>query len=263
MQERDDASTLILRDDPDFIVELSEYLDVLSSSARLRILKLIEKKPKDARTISSEIETSYENTKKHLDKLLGIGVIRREAGLGKPTSKGVHPVWEYSLVPGSLEGIVRSLGIFGNLPVASVDRNLSERLKAVRGKISEELIGSVPFLMVNGGAENGKVHLLQEKRTRIGRTDPEGKPEAGDIILAEDYRAVTRVTKPHAVIVREGSSLVFQDCSSTGGSTVNGVQVQPEKKVLLHDGDLIELARGISGVRLLLTVPGSVDKGTR
>ncbi|MDD1676967.1 MAG: FHA domain-containing protein, partial [Methanomicrobiales archaeon] len=219
---------------------------------------------KDARTISSEIETSYENTKKHLDKLLGIGVIRREAGLGKPTSKGVHPVWEYSLVPGSLEGIVRSLGIFGNLPVASADRDLSERLKAVRGKISEELIGSVPFLMINGGAENGKVHLLQEKKVRIGRTDPEGvSNEPGDIILAEDYRAVTRVTKPHAVIFREGSSLLFQDCGSTGGSSVNSIPATTGKKVLLHDGDLIELARGITGARLLLTVPGSVDKGSR
>ena len=45
--------------------------------------------------------TSYENTKKHLDKLMSIGVIKKEAGLGAPTSKGIHPVWQYSLVPGA------------------------------------------------------------------------------------------------------------------------------------------------------------------
>jgi DNA-binding HxlR family transcriptional regulator len=264
MQERDEASTLILRDDPDFITELSEYLDVLSSSTRLRILKLIERRPKDARTLSSEIETSYENTKKHLDKLLSIGVIRREAGLGKPTSKGVHPVWEYSLVPGSLEGIVRSLGIFGNLPVASVDRDLSDRLKAVRGKVSEELIGSFPFLLVSGGPDDGKVYPLHENRTRIGRFDSRADPQSpGSIVLAEDYKAVTRVTRPHGLFIREGNTLLFQDCGSTGGSTVNGVRAEPGKNVLLHDGDTVELARGISGVRLLLTVPGSVDKGAK
>ncbi|MDD1673640.1 MAG: hypothetical protein LUP99_04440, partial [Methanomicrobiales archaeon] len=69
------SETLLGTGDIDFLQELSEYLDVLSSSVRLRILKLIEKKPKDARTISHEIETSYENTKKHLDKLLSIGLI--------------------------------------------------------------------------------------------------------------------------------------------------------------------------------------------
>ena len=54
----------------------------------LRILKFLEKKPRDARGISKEIETSYENTKKHLDKLLSIGVIKKEAGLGAPTQRG-------------------------------------------------------------------------------------------------------------------------------------------------------------------------------
>jgi pSer/pThr/pTyr-binding forkhead associated (FHA) protein len=159
---------------------------------------------------------------------------------------------------------VRSLGIFSNLPVASISRDLSERLKGVRGKIAEELIGSVPFLMVNGGVENGKVYLIQEKSIRIGRADPGGgPPRGGDIALAEEYRAVTRVSKPHAELVREGSSLVFRDCGSTGGSLVNGTPANPEKGVVLHDGDIIELGRGISGVRLVLTLPGSVDKGSR
>jgi predicted transcriptional regulator len=53
---------------------------------RAGILKLVERKPRDTRTISHEIETSYENTKKHLVKLLSIGLIKREAGVGKPGS---------------------------------------------------------------------------------------------------------------------------------------------------------------------------------
>jgi hypothetical protein len=121
------SETLMGAGDIDFLQELSEYLDVLSNSVRLRILKLIEKKPKDARTISHEIETSYENTKKHLDKLLSIGLIRKEAGIGKPTSKGVHPVWEYSLVPGALEAVTRNLALFSNTPITSDNRVLSDK----------------------------------------------------------------------------------------------------------------------------------------
>ncbi|MFY9800056.1 MAG: winged helix-turn-helix domain-containing protein, partial [Methanoregula sp.] len=94
MNPADKSPTIIVHDDSDSLKELSEYLDVLSSSARLRILKFLEKKPRDARAISKEIETSYENTKKHLDKLLSVGIIKKEAGLGAPTSKGIHPVWE-------------------------------------------------------------------------------------------------------------------------------------------------------------------------
>ena len=70
MDPADKSPTIIVHEDSDSLEELSEYLDVLSSSARLRILKFLEKKPRDARGISKEIETSYENTKKHLDKLL-------------------------------------------------------------------------------------------------------------------------------------------------------------------------------------------------
>ncbi|MDD4137275.1 MAG: winged helix-turn-helix domain-containing protein, partial [Methanoregula sp.] len=88
MDPADKSPTIIVHEESDSLEELSEYLDVLSSSARLRILKFLEKKPRDARAISKEIETSYENTKKHLDRLLSIGVIRKEAGLGAPTSKG-------------------------------------------------------------------------------------------------------------------------------------------------------------------------------
>jgi predicted transcriptional regulator len=90
MVEKSDSDTIMRAEGFDFLEELSDYLEVLSNTARLKILKLIERGPKDARTISHEIETSYENTKKHLDKLLSIGLIRKEAGVGKPTSKG-HP----------------------------------------------------------------------------------------------------------------------------------------------------------------------------
>ncbi len=85
-----------------------------------------------------------ENTKKHLDKLLSVGIIKKEAGLGAPTSKGIHPVWEYSIVPGGLEAIIRNLGLFSNTRVQIVGSEISRRLEEVKNTLSKELLGTIP-----------------------------------------------------------------------------------------------------------------------
>ena len=126
--------TIILESTADDYSELSEYLEVLSNSQRLKILKILEKGPREVRKIASEIDTSYENTKKHLDKLLSTGLIRKEAGLGEVTSKGVHPVWKYSLVPGAMEAIVRNLGIFSNMRINLVNPELRQKAGRTEGK---------------------------------------------------------------------------------------------------------------------------------
>jgi predicted transcriptional regulator len=258
MDERDVTETLLVKEDPDFVEELSEYLDVLSSSARLKILKLIEKKPCDARTISHDIQTSYENTKKHLDKLLSIGVIKKEAGLGKQTSKGVHPVWEYSLVPGSLEAIVRNLGLFGNMKITMIDRDLGDKIRSVRGKISRELAAVSPTISIMGGPDDGKILILKGDRIRVGRADPEnqeGYEEGRDVVLSEEYKAVTRISKPHGIITGINGKWQYEDCGSTGGTYINNRRLEEKKKTALHDGDVLELSKGLQGARLLFTLP--------
>lgn len=242
--------------DLDFLQELSEYLDVLSNSVRLKILKLVEKRPKDARTISHEIETSYENTKKHLDKLLSIGLIRKEAGIGRPTSKGVHPVWEYSLVPGALDAVTRSLAIFSNTPLSPDHRVLSDQLRDVWGKFSQEF-GPFPALIVMGGEVDGAIYFLKESIISIGRVDPAAIATPGVSLVAfpDPYRAVTRVSRPHARILEERGRYYIEDRGSTGGTFVNSERVEEGKKVLLKDGSLIELARGPQGIRLLFVLP--------
>ena len=129
----DTARTIVLEEVPDYYSELSEYLEVLSNSQRLKILKLLEKKPRDVRTIASEINTSYENTKKHLDKLISTGLIKKEVGLGQQTSKGVHPVWKYSLVPGAMEALIRNLGIFSNINLHLADSESEETARGGQG----------------------------------------------------------------------------------------------------------------------------------
>jgi DNA-binding transcriptional ArsR family regulator len=258
MNAADKSPTIIIHEDADSLEELSEYLDVLSSSARLRILKFIEKKPRDARAISKEIETSYENTKKHLDKLLSIGVIKKEAGLGAPTSKGIHPVWEYSIVHGGLEAIIRNLGLFSNTQVQIVGTEISHRLDKVKNTLSKEVLGNIPTAMVLGGPDDGKVFMLKDDHIRIGRIDAEKKTDTiseNDIILSEGYTAVTRISKPHGRFVREKDGWYIEDCGSTGGTRINHQRLEKNTKIRVHDGDLIELAKGISGVKILIIIP--------
>ncbi|HTY51643.1 MAG TPA: FHA domain-containing protein [Methanomicrobiales archaeon] len=259
---RDGASdTIAGLPDRDLIDELSGYLDVLSSNARLRILRLLATKPMDATAISREIGTSYENTKKHLDRLLSIGLIRKEAGIGRETSKGVHPVWEYSVVPGSLEAIIRTLGVFSNLRITALDRDLDRQLSSVKGGVSGVLLGERPMVILMGGPEDGKGFTLGDGETRIGRRDP-GLPGAGDpardIILGDAYQAVTRVSRPHAKI-RVGGGVFFEDCGSTGGSSLNGTKLAEGEGARLRNGDVLELGKGNSAARLILAIPPALD----
>ena len=257
----DDSRTLILDIDNDDLQELSEYLDVLSSSTRLKILKVIERSPKDVRQISAAIETSYENTKKHLDKLMSIGVVRKEAGLSRPTAKGVHPVWKYSLVPGGLEAITRSLGLFSNLKLTLTDSVLAKKLAGVRETFSGEFSGQPPVVILLGGAEDGRVFALAGDIIAVGRADSGAPERAGEaIVLGEEYAVVTRVSKPHARLTRrrgDGAWLI-EDCGSTGGTFVNGTPLEAGTRRELHDGDLIELAKGAPGATLVFVVPGGV-----
>jgi len=260
MNPADESPTIVVEGAADSLEELSEYLDVLSSSARLRIVKFLEKKPRDARAISREIETSYENTKKHLDKLLSIGVIRKEAGLGAPTSKGIHPVWQYSLAPGGMEAIIRNLGLFSNTRVQIIGGEISRRLDSVKETLSKEVLGNIPAVIVMGGSDDGKVFRLRKDVIRVGRIDVEREGDTGgesDIVLPGQYTAITRISKPHGKFIREGNGWYFEDFGSTGGTQLNNVRLEKQVPVLLHDGDLIELAKGAFGAKLLLIIPKS------
>jgi len=258
MNPADKCPTIIVHEDSDSLEELSEYLDVLSSSARLRILKFLEKKPRDARAISKEIETSYENTKKHLDKLLSVGVIKKEAGLGAPTSKGIHPVWEYSIVPGGLEAIIRNLGLFSNTRVQIMGSEISRRLEEVKNTLSKEVLGNIPTAIVLGGPDDGKVFMLKQNQIRIGRIDPENQAAFSpddDIVFSDGYTAVTRVSKPHGKFLHNNEGWHIEDCGSTGGTTINNKRLEKNTCISIHDGDLIEFSKGVFGVKLLMIIP--------
>jgi DNA-binding transcriptional ArsR family regulator len=248
-----EKKTIAIASDPVFVEELSEYLEVLANPLRLRILKFIEREPKEITAIAEHTGMSYQNTKKHLDRLVGTSLVQRGAGFGRETDRGIAPVWKYSLAPGALEDLTRTLGVFSSIATPLGYREIADRIREVKTSLHEGGDAGGPVLYVIGGVADGKSFILHNERIPMGREDPDNSPggSEGMVILPDEYRAVTRVTRPHAVLVRTPDTWAIEDNASTGGTFVNGVRLDPLKTTPLASGDVIDLSVGTSAARLL------------
>jgi DNA-binding transcriptional ArsR family regulator len=248
-----EKETVSISSDPGFLQELSEYLEVLSNPVRLKILKVIEKEPKEISEIASRIDTSYANTKKHIDQLVHIGLVRKEAGFGRETAKGIHPVWKFSLAEGSLSGLIKNLGVFSRINIPMGYGEIQKTLNSVREAVLRESGTDFPALHLVEGKGAGRTFLLKSARVQIGRIDPDSpsRPGEGDIALPVEYVAVTRITKPHAIVTRSGSVWQIEDRGSSGGTYLNAALIPPLHKTPLKNGDIIDLAMGEDAARFL------------
>ncbi|WFN33597.1 FHA domain-containing protein [Methanogenium sp. S4BF] len=281
MQNNDPMNeTVVAADDPEYYADLSEYLNALSNPTRLKILKVLEAGPMELREIAGHIRTSYENTKKHMVKLLNTGVVQKKAGIGRCTSKGALPVWKYSLVSGGMESVIRNLGFFSNIDVRITGGAFAEKAEETRRMVAAEYAGDSPVLVMPEETDEAVVFPLTDVRVHIGRADASGsgvapadgpdaparyipaspaRPDA-EIVLSRRYEAVTRVSRPHGVIRKGESGWTYEDCRSTSGSYINDLQVHPGAAHPLKDGDVLELARGMKGARFLF-IQGDASGG--
>jgi len=245
--------TVSISSDPAFLQELSEYLEVLSNPVRLKILKVIEKDPKEISEIASRIDTSYANTKKHIDQLVHIGLVRKEAGFGRETVKGIHPVWKFSLAEGGMSMLIKNLGVFSRINIPMGYGEIQQTLASVRAAVSREAGTDAPALHLVEGKGAGKTFIIKGDRVQIGRTDPDSpsKPGEGDIVLPVEYAAVTRITRPHAIVSRTGSGWQIEDRGSSGGTYINAQLIQPMQKTPVKNGDVIDCAMGEDAARFL------------
>jgi hypothetical protein len=167
-------------------------------------------------------------------------------------------------VPGGLEAITRSLGLFANLNLTLTDAVLAEKLAGVRETFSGEFAGQSPVFILLGGADDGKVFPIREDSVALGREDPGASGRAGqEIVLGEEYAAVTRVSRPHARLTRRQDAWFIEDCGSTGGTFLNGTQVERGARRELRDGDLVELAKGAPGATSSSWCLGGCDRRMR
>ena len=73
--------------------------------------------------------------------------------------------------------------------------------------------------------------------------------------LSSHYTAVTRISNPHGRFIHELDTWYIEDSGSTGGTRLNNRRLEKSARTALHDGDIIELAKGASGVKLLMLIP--------
>ncbi|MBP2132540.1 DNA-binding Lrp family transcriptional regulator [Methanomicrobium sp. W14] len=257
MSDEENRGTLFIENDDDFLNELSEYLDVLSNPVRLKILKYIEKEPHDVREISYEVGVSYENTKKHIQKLHLAGIIRKETGVSSRKSKGIHPVWKYSIMPGGIEAVFRNLQVFSEINLAPDNAFIGERIQNLKKRLSDDVSGDTPLLFIVGGPDDGKAYPLDKPVMRIGRSDGNSTyvPKDGDVVFPDFYGAVSRISKPHCTLYDEGGSWYIEDKSSTGGTYINGELIEKEIRHRINDGDIIELSTGARSGKIVVSYP--------
>jgi DNA-binding transcriptional ArsR family regulator len=248
-----EKKTVSIASDPAFLDELSDYLDALSNPTRLQILKYIEHEPKEVNEIAAHIGTTYANTKKHLDRLIATSLIRREAGFSRETSKGILPVWKYSLAGGGLEMLLKNLGVFSSITFPMGHTETEARLKSVRSAVLGRTGEKGPVLYLVEEIGGGKAFFLRQPKILVGRIDPDNPVPDDDrhILLPEHYRAVTRVTKPHATITCRDDIWYIEDNGSTGGTYINAKALPHNRKHAIGNGDVIDLALGDEAARFL------------
>lgn len=245
--------TISIASDPEFLAELSEYLEVLSHPQRLQILKFIEREPKETSVIAGFTGMNYQNAKKHLDRLVSTGLVTRGAGFGRETERGIAPVWKYSLAPGALENLTATLAVFSSIASPMGYGDIRDRIRAVRQELPAETGRDGPVLYLIGGPADGKTFVLDSDRIGLGREDPDHPPAAarGMVVLPDAYRAVTRVAKAHAYLIETADCWQLEDNASTGGTFLNSRRLGPLKSTPVQNGDVIDLSVGANSARFL------------
>lgn len=252
-------NTIQAKRDPEYLIEMSEYLNALANPTRLQILAALEHKPLELKEITTITKTSYENIRKHLDKLVLAGLVRKDAGMSSETMTGIHPVWKYSLAPGGMETIITNLSMFSKIPLTITHTEIADQLKTIRAELEDQFGQMAPGLYLTTGPQEKRIYSLGSEKTAIGRTDPadpaSSHPGLSRIILSSEYRSVSRISRPHCYIWHQ-DTWEIEDYGSTSGTFVNTEPIMPRTRHEIRDGDTIILGTGNFSARFIfLTKP--------
>lgn len=239
----------------ELISELSEYLDVLSSPVRLHILSFLGKKPRTIRQAAHEIGTSEEDAKKHLLRLLSLGIIRKEMGISQDQVNRGQPVFYYSLEPGSPDRLIMSMRVFSTITAES-DPALHHQVQHAIQGLNDVFPLAFPSLTMRNGPDCGRVYLLTAEIYRIGREESGWDvPGPESVVLINGaYQSVRRISGPHAWLIRRNGTWMIRDGESKGGTFLGGKKVSGEDQIVLTDGAMIELGQDPLGASLVFTM---------
>jgi len=243
--------------DPEYLIEMSDYLNALANPVRLQILSSLETRPMELKELATLTRTSYENIRKHIDKLLLAGLVRKDAGMSSETMTGIHPVWKYSLAPGGMEQIITNLSMFSKVPLSITHTDLATQLTTIRKDISSQFGVTAPCLYLTSGPQEGKIFSLSGEKITLGRIDPSDSStymkNKNHILLSSDYKSVSRISRPHARIYHD-ERWEIEDCKSTSGTFINTEPIPVNTRREISDGDIIILGTGNMSARFLFIV---------
>jgi pSer/pThr/pTyr-binding forkhead associated (FHA) protein len=111
-------------------------------------------------------------------------------------------------------------------------------------------------LVVIAGPLKGTVRPLMPGEIKIGRDK-----DQNDIVIRNDSKGEIdkSISRRHASLHVEGTSVFVEDQKSVAGTFVNGRQAPPKQRIMLKSGDQIEIrsAKESTIFRLELEAPGS------
>lgn len=103
-------------------------------------------------------------------------------------------------------------------------------------------LGGESILFIHFQDMPDPITIRLENRLILGRTGGED-PSAAHLNLDTYGAAESGVSRRHAMLSREGSYVYITDLGSTNYTLVNGEQLPPDNKHMVHDGDNIRLGR--------------------
>ena len=232
----------------DVLEDVAEYFSVLGNETRLKMLKLIENEAKDIRMIARilrerwDIEVAVPNTRKHLKKLIGIGVVTKYPAVRKDDGQ---IVMYYRCVSGSFDAV---LNVLNNLNVLSGYISKADTIvgiKEMKGTDDtiKKILSEFPSknklikseLVRLDGGDIVQRYPLEKKIVQIGRIHP----TENDISLQDTDRTVGRT---QSRIIYESGRYYLEDIGSKNGTY--RMDQQQKQFVKLEQGERVELNDG-------------------
>ncbi len=209
--------------------ELAALLAPLSNPVRLRVLRYLTK-PHRMREIASHLGTTRQAAKKHVDRLISIGLVDTITSGGNGGSGTEFVV--------NLQILFVIQTQFEKLGSLEMEEGLISKDHTMRQSMDRtgRLLEPGTSLFVVHGKEFGRrfnLDIPDQTRWSIGRD------KECEIPLVYDPWASTR----HAQIHREGDRFVLTDLGSTNGTRHNWTPLPRGEKRNLKHGDLIGLGQ--------------------
>lgn len=209
---------------------LARDLEPLGNPKRLELLHYLMR-AHYLEEVASHLGMARQAAQKHVDQLLELGVIRKQAG-----RRESGPVVEYVLVPQRLFALSEEFGKLGVMKPLAAEEAIMRTQLATQAPHAPAR-GSGPALVMVHGMKTGTVYRLAQG------TEPWTIGRDGDRTVSLDYDPF--VSNRHAEVTIKGGAHVLVDAFSTNGTFLNWERLPRGGDVALTPGDVIQAGKSL------------------